>query len=586
MIEPIAPPAPRFLFALDPMVLSGTEALERARLVDRVCGVLPQGAFVLLSEHPTEIPGMPAPEYVVGPTGASIRRMPGDEPLADWPPEDQERDMMAAIEHLADALLISQSEVYVLTHRDKATRPPSAGHVVVVGGAGPTAFGSWVRGGDAMAVLDALERLPLMAQPGKVVGEMADVAYRMAVASLRRNVTEIGFTAASIPDNALLAHDANYAAVWARDGVITGLWTLCLDDPEVTACFGRTLALLARHQTPAGQIPANVRVTGDLPDYSGIGGIAAIDAVIWFVIGTVRYAFHQRDRDFALRMRPHLERAMAWLLAHDSNNDGLLEIPESSDWMDLFPRSYNVMLDEVLWQEACNDFASLLEAVGADGREWRDRAGTVRERILELFWPTGRQLMDLAGSASGRFAIGEGSFLLGQVRPFEYSWRCDVMGNLIAALTGLLDAGKTRRLFEYMWGVGISMPFPVRSIYPPIESGADDWRDYFIVNFLNLPHHYHNGGIWPFIGGLWVRFLQHVGRDELAHRELAALAEACRAGKHGEWEFNEWLHGQTGRPMGKAHQAWSAASYIRAYRSLRDRDVSPAFQDLDPAALS
>ena len=33
----------------------------------------------------------------------------------------------------------------------------------------------------------------------------------------------------------------------------------------------------------------------------------------------------------------------------DSNNDGLIEIPESSDWMDLFPRSYNVLYDEVLW---------------------------------------------------------------------------------------------------------------------------------------------------------------------------------------------------------------------------------------------
>ena len=39
----------------------------------------------------------------------------------------------------------------------------------------------------------------------------------------------------------------------------------------------------------------------------------------------------------------------------------------------------------------------------------------------------------------------------------------------------------------------------------------------------------------------------------------------CREGIEGPWEFTEWAHGQTGRPMGKAYQAWSAASYVAAY---------------------
>ena len=33
-------------------------------------------------------------------------------------------------------------------------------------------------------------------------------------------------------------------------------------------------------------------------------------------------------------------------------------------------------------------------------------------------------------------------------------------------------------------------------------------------------------------------------------------------------EFTEWAHGLTGRPMGKAYQAWSAASYVAAYLRL------------------
>ena len=47
------------------------------------------------------------------------------------------------------------------------------------------------------------------------------------------------------------------------------------------------------------------------------------------------------------------------------------------------------------------------------------------------------------------------------------------------------------------------------------------------------------------------------------------LAEANRLGREREWEFNEWLHGATGRPMGKAYQAWSAAAYLRACQELQ-----------------
>ena len=75
------------------------------------------------------------------------------------------------------------------------------------------------------------------------------------------------------------------------------------------------------------------------------------------------------------------------------------------------------------------------------------------------------------------------------------------------------------------------------------------------------------------------------GRTELAHRELHHLAESCRLGLRGDWEFNEWLHGQTARPMGKLHQAWSAASYVRAHHALRHPDEPAGFRSLEELAL-
>jgi hypothetical protein len=50
---------------------------------------------------------------------------------------------------------------------------------------------------------------------------------------------------------------------------------------------------------------------------------------------------------------------------------------------------------------------------------------------------------------------------------------------------------------------------------------------------------------------------------------LAKLAAMNRLGKAEEWEFNEWFHGLSGRPMGYGHQSWSAALYLFAHDAVR-----------------
>ena len=574
--------APRRLLALDAALFGREDALQWQRLRDRIERI--RADTVLVSIGADRLPGLPEPDYAIDAAGTSITRVPAGDTVEEWPGSADPTGLTDALGYLAAGLLIPWSEVYCVVGLDRAL-DGRVEHVVVVGdGTEPEGTIVAPKTGED-GILVALDDTSLFGRTAGAASELCDTAFDAARDTLARNVTPLGFTAASLADNPLNSYDANYAAVWARDGVITGLWTLCLDDPRLIEAFRATIRALARHQAPSGLIPSNVRLAEEVPDFSGIGGIASVDSVIWFVIGAVRLAFHTGDRAFAEEIAEPVDRAMRWLAAHDANNDSLIEIPESSDWMDIFPRSYNVLYDEVLWWQACLDTAALFDGIGRDGGAWRDQATTIRTAILDQFWPTGDQLMEIAGSKTGRFSPGEAYYLLSQITPFDYGWRCDVYANLLAALSGLLDERKLDRLFTFLWGVGVNSPFPVTCLYPPIVSGAKDWKDYFLVNFLNIPDHYHNGGIWPFIGGLWVRFLAAVGRVELAHRELASLAESCRQGIKVEWEFNEWLHGSTGRPMGKTHQAWSAASYVHAYASLH-RDADPAvFPALDPSAL-
>jgi glycogen debranching enzyme len=104
----------------------------------------------------------------------------------------------------------------------------------------------------------------------------------------------------------------------------------------------------------------------------------------------------------------------------------------------------------------------------------------------------------------------------------------------------------------------------MKALTPYVEPGAPDWREYY--GMLNVPGHYHNGGVWPFIGGFWVAALVKCGLHEKAAEVLARLAALNRAG-----EFNEWHHGDTGEPLGVQDQAWSAGMYVYAYECVRQK---------------
>jgi glycogen debranching enzyme len=401
---------------------------------------------------------------------------------------------------------------------------------------------------------------------------LLQLGYQRALDALRKNVTPKGFSACSLDDNRVYGTDSNYRSVWARDGALTTIWSLDLEEDDIRECQVQTLRTILNHQAPLGQLPANVSIDTDQPDYGGVGGITSIDSALWTIIAVWDLCQRRDDWSLVEEYADHLQRSMDWLGALDSNNCGMLEIPEAGDWTDLFARSYHVLYDEVLWHRTLNCYSKILMHLGlnerAEGYEkWSQH---VRQVILRSFWPSTEQNDQTPRRmfSDAQFDLGDSRYLVAQLSPFSYSWRCDVYANLLAFLTNLIDKERAHMTFRFLWGVGVNEPGPVKNVYPPVYAGDPEWRNYFTVNLLNLPNHYHNGGIWPFIGGLWVRYIHKLGARDLARRELVNLTHLCKLGTSREWEFNEWHHGVTGRPMGKAYQAWTAASFIRACHDL------------------
>jgi glycogen debranching enzyme len=410
-------------------------------------------------------------------------------------------------------------------------------------------------------------------------------AREHASETLRGCITPHGFRASALA--------AGYPQIWARDSMIVFLGAIASGDPELVAAGKVSLDTLSAHQSCLGLIQLNVN-----PDtgYISTENAGAVDSNLWYILGNYLYFKTTGDTSFLVKHWPHIDRALRWLEYQDMNECGLLEVPEAGDWMDLLAVRYNVLYDNVLYYAAVLAHQELRRALPTDEPAHRCKVDAVgiHQRLNALMWVDrcwvaehfAEHLEKLKAIRLEWFmlyhniaTISSRPFYLPWVAFREYGDWCDSLGNLLAILTGIADGHRAEHILRYMHQVGMAEPYPTKAIYPPIFPGEPNWREYYRSRNLNLPHQYHNGGIWPMIGGFHVAALVRHGWRREAERLLISLAEANQQGLDGDWEFNEWMHGERGHPMGYAKQAWSAAMFLYADHAFRTGRL-PLFDDL------
>jgi len=381
---------------------------------------------------------------------------------------------------------------------------------------------------------------------GGVVNRCADESQRL----LEANLTPSGLLAAARSD---AAEARAYTRIFGRDAGVCALAMAGSGMPALEQGAVASLDALAALQAPNGQIPKYVDPEGRDADFWYLG---CIDATLWWLIAVDHVRRASTAAGVQTRWQPNVDRAIQWLLAQEHQRFFLLQQNEASDWADIMPRSGFVLYTNALWyfvkrrfgvarsEETRHHFNHLFHPFGPDLPEYR------RARLLRHYALRGQRQSGLYLSFVNLAFVGDEG---------------DVFGNVLAILCGLAGDARSQEIVQALLTAAVSDPYPVRVVTRPIPRGHPRWRAYMARHRQNHPHQYHNGGIWPFVGGFWVLALAKLGQRELARAELLKLA---RANADGDWRFTEWFQGETRAAMGMAGQSWNAATFLLAKQAV------------------
>ena len=379
---------------------------------------------------------------------------------------------------------------------------------------------------------------------------------------LRRNMTPAGILAASPGDR---ARRRGYTAIFGRDAAICAIGMALSGDAQLERAAAVGLETLGEHQAANGQIPKFVQAGAGAPKSRKRGShgsheadfwyLGCIDSTLWWLLA--RDFLERRAQRAVRRTEPgkrtrRVELALQWLLAQEHQRFFLLQQNEASDWADIMPRSGFVLYTNALWYavkrryglehapETRANFNSLFHPFSAGLAEYR------RARLLNEYVLRRARNRDLYLSFVNFSFFGEEG---------------DVFGNALAVLCGLADSRAGDRTLDGLERARASRLYPVRAVTHPIRRRSALWRPYMARHRQNEVWQYHNGGIWPMVGGFWIAALAAAGRRPQARLELVNLARACAV---RNWAFTEWLHGTRGTPRGMPGQSWNAAAFLMA----------------------
>jgi hypothetical protein len=304
-----------------------------------------------------------------------------------------------------------------------------------------------------------------------------------------------------------------------------------------------------------------------------------VDSTLWWTLACLKLV--QLQPQLKSRWQPEIEKSLLWLRYQDVAEVGLIMQGHCSDWEDELPNHGAVLYSNALWFKVVSEY---LAVYGSNQLIDQEYCSKLELAFNQVFWPYTEHETEVANKAMQRsiewahVALIKQPYYISYLSRRAYGRRCDVLGNILTMLFGLASPERAAIIERFLWSIQTSPNYPGKSLYPVIYPGEEEWQAGMATRNQNLPHQYHNGGIWPYIGGFWVTYLatrpstsaasqaqSKLGAAGTVDTELLRLAQANAL---NQWEFNEYLHGELGTPMGIPYQSWNAASFALAYRAV------------------
>jgi hypothetical protein len=341
-----------------------------------------------------------------------------------------------------------------------------------------------------------------------------------------------------------------YPEPYTRDLMFSILGIAVSGNQKLITSIRRVLETLAKNQTEHGHIPSLVHDSEDR---------GSSDSTPLFLMGAAIFREISGESDF---LQEAVSKALTWMIYQSPSDRGLVAQQPTSDWRDeQWVMGYGLFVNSLTY--------TCLRLLGQD-----KTANTVL-REMSKFTITG---------GSMHHHVHEG--LVVKHKPYFALWsykiysseRFDLLGNTLAILSGIASPSRAEEMISWIeqecsemrnrGDLAVDLP---PNFFPFIKPGDPDWRDRYSI--YNNPGDYHNGGIWPFICGLYIAALVAAKKYKLAEKKIMALTHLIKnsTDKNIDFGFNEWLKAQNGNAMGQNWQTWSAALYLYAVKCVEEK---------------
>jgi glycogen debranching enzyme len=358
-----------------------------------------------------------------------------------------------------------------------------------------------------------------------------------------------------------LAEDLeNYRRIWSRDSMIAGIAGLLTGDAVLKDGLRNSVLSLASMQHHTGAIPSNVHTDLSKASYGSLAG--RVDATTWWLVGAGLY-IHNYGDDLKSLITDNVHKALTVMDCWEFNGRDLIYTPLSGNWADEYPLHGYLLYDNLLRYWALDLWAGIL-----DDKELETKANRIKISIQKNFWPDATSTDVYHPKLV--FHLDQSYYMAG-FHPGNVYKVFDTAGNALALLLGLPSEDKINKITEYVQSVFTSLGHDMLPAFWPVihegDAAYEEIRSNYAYQFKNHAHHFHNGGIWPVMMGLFAMGLTLRSRPDMAK----SMFEAAKIFLDDDQKpFAEYIDSAQFKPGGKKELCFSAAGCI--FMAQTDKD--------------